>query len=212
MMVYRAGNERHRESSLTAPDTAYGISKLLGEMTAQTWQAAEQSERKLYIVRPGVVFGRGEHGNFTRLYHALRRGTFAFVGRRSTIKGWIYVKDLVRLLVSLAEAREASVVLNAAHPEPHTIETICRVFCSTFGLKAWTPVVPYRLALVAGYAGELFSALGLDSGIHHRRMQKLYFSTDLDTTAMLDSGFACNFDLRSALADWRSECLPGALE
>ena len=36
------------------------------------WQARNQAERQLTIVRPGVVFGKGENGNFTRLYWGIR--------------------------------------------------------------------------------------------------------------------------------------------
>ena len=34
----------------------------------------EPNNRKLIILRPGVVFGKNENGNFTRLYQAPREG------------------------------------------------------------------------------------------------------------------------------------------
>ncbi len=45
------------------------------------------NHRQLTIVRPGVVFGKGENGNFTRLYWAIRGHKFAYPGRKDTIKG-----------------------------------------------------------------------------------------------------------------------------
>jgi GlcNAc-P-P-Und epimerase len=37
MMVFRAGEERISENSITAPDTGYGISKLLAENALMCW-------------------------------------------------------------------------------------------------------------------------------------------------------------------------------
>ncbi len=42
---------------------------------------------------------RGENGNFTRLYWAIRGHKFAYPGRKDTIKACIYVKELVRFML-----------------------------------------------------------------------------------------------------------------
>ena len=42
------------------------------------WQN-ENSKRELTILRPGVVFGKGEHGNFTRLYKGIKKRYFVVV-------------------------------------------------------------------------------------------------------------------------------------
>src|SRR5438067_1530393 len=58
MMVFRSGEQKKTEYSLAAPDTAYGMSKLLAEVELQRW-AERFPSRRLRIVRPGVVFGHG---------------------------------------------------------------------------------------------------------------------------------------------------------
>ena len=63
------------------------------------------NDRQLLIVRPGVVFGKGENGNFTRLYWAIRGHKFAYPGRKDTIKACIYVKELVRFLLWKTEVK-----------------------------------------------------------------------------------------------------------
>lgn len=68
---YGAAEELKEETTLPMPNTPYGISKLVAEKIHQTWQAGGEG-RQLTIVRPGVVFGRGENGNFTRLYWGIR--------------------------------------------------------------------------------------------------------------------------------------------
>lgn len=65
---YGAAEELKSETTLATPNTAYGISKLVAEKIHMIWQNGDIENRQLTIVRPGVVFGKGENGNFTRLY------------------------------------------------------------------------------------------------------------------------------------------------
>lgn len=210
MMVYRAGDRRYQECDLTAPDTAYGISKLLAEQALERWAAADAG-RRLHIIRPGVVFGHGENGNFTRLCQALQGRAFCYVGRSSTIKSCIYVKDLCTLMRALAVSPSYFDICNAAIPRPLTIKEICDTICTVCGIRRRIPTMPFRLALLAGYCGDLADSLGLQTGLHHRRIEKLYYSTDISADQMLNTGFHPKYDLLAALLDWQQECPSGQL-
>ena len=96
---YGAAEQLKKETTLPTPNTAYGISKLVAEKIHEKWQNGDAEHRQLTIVRPGVVFGKGENGNFTRLYWAIRGHKFAYPGRKDTIKACIYVKELVRFML-----------------------------------------------------------------------------------------------------------------
>ena len=98
---YGAAEELKKETTLPTPNTAYGISKLVAEKIHEKWQNGDATHRQLTIVRPGVVLGKGENGNTTRLYWAIRGHKFAYPGRKDTIKACIYVKELVRQWVSV---------------------------------------------------------------------------------------------------------------
>lgn len=209
MMVYRAGDRRSKESDCTAPDTAYGISKLLAEAALEKWAAP--GDRTLHIVRPGAVFGQGENGNFTRLHNALKTNRFAYVGRSSTRKACIYVTDLCRFLLFLAESSEMRGTYNAAIPNPLTIREICDTFCKVFEFRALIPTVPFRLALLVGYCGDFAQSLGFITSLHHRRIEKLFYSTDIATDAMLHTGFRLAYSLAEGLVEWREQCSPGSL-
>ena len=102
---YGAAEELKKETTLPTPNTAYGISKLVAEKIHEKWQNGDAAHRQLTIVRPGVVFGKGENGNFTRLYWAIRGHKFAYPGRKDTIKACIYVKELVRFLLWKTEVK-----------------------------------------------------------------------------------------------------------
>ena len=102
---YGAAEELKKETTLPTPNTAYGISKLVAEKIHEKWQNDDATHHQLTIVRPGVVFGKGENGNFTRLYWAIRGHKFAYPGRKDTIKACIYVKELVRFLLWKTEVK-----------------------------------------------------------------------------------------------------------
>lgn len=106
---YGAAEDLKEETTLPTPNTPYGISKLVAEKIHTVWQAKDCQERQLTIVRPGVVFGKGENGNFTRLYWGIREHKFMYPGRKDTIKACIYVKELVRFMLYRLEHHEQGV-------------------------------------------------------------------------------------------------------
>ncbi len=209
-MVFRAGDIRHDENSLPNADTGYGISKALAEEVLKGWRAAAAG-RRLRIVRPGVVFGRGGGGNFARLHRALKLRTFFYIGRSTTVKSAIYVKDLVRLLCFLATDAGPYETYHGVYPDATTIGKVCTAFCAAFSWKRWIATVPYRPALAAALVFQGLNNLGLRNPVHYRRIQKLYQSTDLSADRLAESGFALTYTLEHAIRDWHDDCAPDAL-
>ncbi len=67
--LYGVSESVKDELTLPVPVTAYGASKLTAEKIHQIWRAKDANDRRLVIVRPGVVFGPGEGGNISRLFN-----------------------------------------------------------------------------------------------------------------------------------------------
>jgi GlcNAc-P-P-Und epimerase len=209
-MVFKASDRRYSEADLPNADTAYGISKALSEECLRGW-AAERSGRRLYIVRPGVVFGKGSGGNFVRLYKALRRNLFCYVGRSSTVKSAIYVKDLVRILATAAAGRLEPDTYHAVYDEPLTVRRVCEAFCEVYGWRRYVPTLPYNALRIAATPFQFADALGLKNPIHRRRIDKLYQSTNLSAGRLAQANFSLKFGITDALRDWREDCSPSDL-
>lgn len=207
MMTFKAGEKQDTEISLTSPNTAYGTSKLLAEHTIREWQALNPN-RRARMIRLGVVFGKWEEGNYTRLYYSLKKKRFAYIGKKTTIKGSIYVKDAVNFLLYLSTDNHQYDLYNLAYQQPTSIEYICSSIQDAFGFKYYIPTIPYNLALTLAYGFEILSLLGLKTNIHHRRIQKLYQSTNISSDRAYSIGFSPRFTLKEALQDWRNDCLP----
>jgi len=205
MMVYKAKEYQFSEEDLTTPDTAYGISKLLAEEALLAWKS-KIDFRKLLIYRVAVVFGKDEKGNYSRLYQAIRKGLFFYIGKKTTIKSSIYVKDVITALLFPLSNKMQYYIYNLCIPQKLEIQNIVNTIKKTFNLTKSSFTIPYKLALISSYPFEILNSLGLKNSIHHRRIQKLYYSTNISSKRLQEEGFKFDYNLESAIEDWKKEC------
>ncbi|WP_289034219.1 NAD(P)-dependent oxidoreductase [uncultured Roseibium sp.] len=200
--VYGPEESAKTEATEPTPKSAYGWSKLLGERVHQRWQEADDN-RQLVIVRPAVIFGKGENGNFTRLASALKKGIFLYPGRKDTVKACGYVGELVRSIGFMLKRNEAFTLYNFCYPTPYTIEQICDSFFRAGGLPRPRGTVPLGLLSLASLPFEVLNVLGFRNGINRERIRKLVVSTNIVPEKLTDVGYVYETDLDSAIADWR---------
>ena len=206
---YGASEDYKTEQTLPMPNTPYGISKLTAEYIHKLWQREDPQNRKLIIVRPGVVFGKQEGGNFTRLYNSLQKGFFFYPGRKDTIKACVYVKDVARILYETGQMEKAGhITFNLTYFPAPTIEEICITMAKATHTKAPKILVPgWALKTVAGSAYFGAKILGKNiSGIHPDRVKKLMISTNISGEKLSKSSYKLQFSLISALTDWYNDC------
>lgn len=172
--IYGPSEERKTETSTPAPVSAYGKSKLMAEKIHRDWQEAA-SGRKLTVIRPAVVFGPGEGGNFARMASLLKRGFFVFPGRRDTIKSCIYVEDLIEMMLVAGANSDVVTTLNGSYPECPTLEDIVLALQSRYFPKA--KLIDAPLGAVMSAAKTLSALNGFGVGIHPDRVTKLVRST-----------------------------------
>ncbi|MDP9954619.1 nucleoside-diphosphate-sugar epimerase [Epilithonimonas hungarica] len=198
---YGASEEMKTEITLPMPNTPYGISKLVAEKIHMIWQIKKNTERQLTIVRPGVVFGKGENGNFTRLYWGIKKHRFFYPGRKDTIKASIYVKELVNFMLYRIEMDKTDVeIYNCTYEPAFTIEEISNAMMKATGMKRTIYKIPGgALKFAAGVIGALG---GKSFGIHPDRVKKLMISTNISGKKLKDSGYKFQYSFDEALKDW----------
>lgn len=207
---YGASEELKTEERLPQPNTPYGISKLVAEEIHKGW-CNGSGDRKLLILRPGVVFGKGENGNFTRLAAMIRKGRFLYPGRKDTIKASIYVKELVYQSDNLFKSqKEPMNTLNFAYYPALTIEEIANKLADTTSYPQPKIVVPASLLM---FVAKILGALGFEKiGIHPDRVKKLMTSTNIDGQKLfLAASKKYKYDFEEALEDWYKDCNSGDL-
>lgn len=197
---YGAAEELKKETTLPTPNTAYGISKLVAEKIHRIWQNGDSDNRQLTIVRPGVVFGHGENGNFTRLYWAMYSRKFAYPGRNDTIKACIYVKELVRFMLYRLENHEHGVELyNCCYEPAYTIQHIVEAMKKVTGVKAFVPEIPNWIIMPVA---TIAKCIGSPMGICPARVKKLQISTNICGAKLKNSGYDFKWSFEEALNDW----------
>ncbi len=206
---YGSWEETKFENSIPMPTSAYGISKLIAEEIFKRWQLGSPDKRKLIILRPGVVYGKGENGNFTRLYRAIKKKRFFFPGRTDTKKAAVYVKDLIQLMVKMTELEKpGSHLYNVSCPPTLTIREIADVMADVTHQKKSKVVIPSILLILLARAINIFSKVFnfTFDGIHPERVKKLMISTDVNGEKIIENGYEFKFTLRDAIIDWQKEC------
>lgn len=208
---YGAAEEMKEETTLPTPNTPYGISKLVAEKIHEGWQGKDET-RELTIVRPGIVYGKGEHGNMTRLYWGQRKRYFVYTGRKDTIKACIYVKELVRFFVyrMVENSFKGADVFNCTFEPAYTIEQICTTMQKATGMKRYIPLIPGWLLMTA--ARILGPIGGKKLGIHPARVKKLMVSTNICGKKLAATDYKFHYTLEETFADWYKDCGEQGLE
>lgn len=202
---YGAAEDMKKEATLPTPNTPYGISKLVAEKIHEGWQGKDTA-RELTIVRPGVVYGKGEYGNFTRLYWGIRKRYFIYTGRKHTIKACIYVKELVRFIKyrMIDNSFQGADVFNCTFEPAYRIDQICETMMKATGMRRYIPLIPGGLLMTA--ATILGPIGGKKVGIHPARVKKLMISTNICGKKLAASGYNFHYSFEDSIRDWYKDC------
>lgn len=202
--IYGPKEDLLTEQSEPQPTSAYGKSKLLAEDVHRTWYA-DDPRRRLVVVRPAVIFGEGENGNFDRLRGALRKHRFAYPGRTDTIKACGYVEELVRSLEWVRNGDDTDVTYNFAYPERATIQDIATAISDADGSAKPLGRIPLTPMLGASMVFEVAGRVGVKTGINRARIHKLVRSTNIYPGYLVEQGYPFGTDVRTGIEAWLAE-------
>lgn len=206
---YGSSEEIKNEDSLPVPETPYGGSKLVAEKIHLAWQQANPA-RKLAVLRPGVVFGPGEHANVSRLVRSLVKGYFFYTGNKTTRKAGVYVKELchvMRFALQYQMTNSLPVVLwNVSADPPPTVEDFVQATCRVTGRKRRPLSIPRSVLMGLSYPiAALARVFKIQQPIHPVRMRKLFRSTNIEPKRLREAGYHWRFTLDQAFSDWKKD-------
>jgi len=199
------------EETVPCPNTPYGSSKLAAEKIHIAWQNRDIKNRILTIVRPGVVFGKGEGGNMSRLVKLIHKNFFFYMGNKYTRKAGIYVKELVNQILWVHEKQVKNklpkiTLFNATMWPNPSISDYVNSVKKVAGIKRIVPSVPYWFLMSFGFIFEfIFKALGKQNPFSPVRLRKLVRPNLVKPSFLLKNKYKPIYTLRSALEDWKKE-------
>lgn len=206
---YGSSDAARNEDSIPVPETAYGISKLAAEKIHIAWQHAHPN-RRLIILRPGVVFGPGEHANVARLVRSLARGYFVYMGNRSTRKAGIYVKELCHVVQFALEHQDKTaepvLLWNVSMDPPPTLEEFVNAICASTEYRPPRWSLPRNLLVAASYPiAGIAQLFGIHTAVNPVRMRKLSQSTYIEPLRLRQAGYRFQYTLQQAMMDWKQD-------
>ena len=186
-----------RVSDVPAPITAYGRSKLEGEIRVR-----ETSDLEFAIIRPPGVYGERDT-DFLFAFQAAKFGLFPVLGNPNRSYTLVYASDLVRSIIACAEQTSAlGNTYFAGNNQPVAWGTILETIAAVSG-KAYKPLALPSFALeVAAGAGELGRVFGQPGLINRSRQADLQapgWVCDV-SAAERDLGVICDTSLATGFA------------
>lgn len=195
------------EYSLPVPVTAYGGSKLAAEKIHIAWQRENKDNKRLTIVRPGVVFGAGEGGNVSRLIKAVLGRYFFYMGNKHTRKAGSYVKELCHAMLwvhnSNVDSNKIRLFNMSMNPGP-SMEEYVTTICTVAGVKRTVLNIPYYMLYPASFIVDFIANLfGISQPISPVRIKKLVRSNNIIPQYLEQHGYEYKYNFQSALEDWK---------
>lgn len=158
------------ETSEASPEELYAQSKLMAERALS--RLCEESGIELIIVRPPLVYGPGNPGNFNRLLRLISMGMPLPFGRVKSLRSFVYVGNLADFLCHAAlypEKRGGTYVVSDG--DDVAFSDLVSLMCKCMGKGFVYPFPVFLIRLVSRLLGKgdlvdkLFASLTVSSAL-----------------------------------------------
>ncbi len=186
-----------KESSTPHPVTNYGRSKLKAEQYLKS-----QKEIPYVIIRPTAVYGPREKDLFT-VYQLLNKGLDLSVGLEDQNLTFIYVKDLVRVILDSTLAHKKNVAYFATDLAVHTSTSYTKAIKKALGNKMALKIkLPITIVKILGFASEKIGGMfGNYPALNVEKVNELEASSWICDTTPLENDlkYKPQYDLETGL-------------
>ena len=202
--VYGIHDRPVDEATTVQPRTPYGQSKHQAEIIHQDW--VRRTGGRLSIIRPGVVFGRGEEGNVARLVREMLKRKRAIHIKPDKPKAGIYVEELIDVLYWLRDQplpKGDSQLVNGVSNDLLTFNAYGSALQEIFSWNRSAITVPGSLlGLLISLMNPVAGLFPPGSRFHPQRLAKLVIANDVRPAALSRMAYPFAWPLERALADW----------
>ena len=187
------------ETARICPISPYGGSKFPAELIHKAWQQ-QGANRRLIIVRPGVVYGPKDPGNIGRMVHAIKKGYFAFPGSMDVKKSYAYIYGMLDSIRFTMARTEPVITYNYVETPTESLGTIAHMVRDHVKSKA--PILSLPTALLLPAAHLVQAIAGKRNPVHPVRVKKAGMSTHIVPQTLIDMGFEFKYPFKASLEHW----------
>ncbi len=179
------------------PITQYGKSKTIAEQHIQT-----RLIKPWTIIRPVSVYGPGDK-DFLQFFKLIEKHISIYVGQKLKKLNLIYVEDLVDLIITTIDNREAeNEIFFATTPEAETMETMVEYSQEILEKFTLPVVIPLgllkMLAVISQFCGKLFGFVPILNREKVKEFSEIYWIAD-SKKATTKLGFTAQTNLFSGI-------------
>ncbi len=197
--VYGNNTTPSDENMEPNPVNPYGASKLAAEKVLEKWRD-KNSNHKILIIRPVVVYGPRNVANMYRLIKQIDSGLYVNIGKAANVKSVAFVDNLVQGTLHMMQDMKTGIsTYNYADEKQMSTREIGQVISAALGKKQ--PItLPYGLMYAMGIPFDvLIKITGKDLPISTNRIKKLCTETYHKADKIRSAGFKPNYDNKYGL-------------
>lgn len=194
------------EKTEESPFNDYGRSKLEAESALKKWAQLDASRNAL-ILRPTVIFGKGNRGNVYNLLKQIYSGKFIMIGSGKNKKSMAYVGNIVSFIRhKIQKGVEGVEVFNYVDKPDFSMNELVEEIYDFKGEKAPQIRIPFLLGVLGGYCFDILAIiLRKKLPISAIRVRKFCASSEINADKLKESDFVAPFKLKQSVRDTLSE-------
>jgi nucleoside-diphosphate-sugar epimerase len=144
-----------KEDNVPNPITHYGKSKLLAEQYILSYEIPIQ--KKVYILRPCMIHGKGNKGNLNLLYKIIKLGFPWPLGAFKNSRSFCSIDNLCFIINELIQNENiASGIYNVSDDEPISTNTIINLISNSLGKTTHIWEIPKFIIISISKLGDIF--------------------------------------------------------
>jgi len=188
------------ELGAIAPFSDYGRTKWEAEQIYKEWQAEDQQNRTLVIIRPTVVFGERNRGNVFNLLRQIAFGKFVMVGDGLNRKSMAYVENVAAFLEYSLDFKPGVHLYNYIDKPDFTMNALVSHVNKLLGRSSEIKFrLPFSLGLLIGSSFDLVAKIsGKKFPISAIRVKK-FCANSVYESAIESAGFIPPVPLMDAI-------------
>lgn len=179
----------------------YGRTKFAAEERLRAWKSS--GEHSLIIIRPAVIFGKGNRGNVYNLLRQIASRRFLMIGSGLNRKSMAYVENVATFILRCMTVGHVSAIYNYSDGPALTVrELVMHAREVMFDNKSVGLSLPFGFGLLAGYLADLASfATGKALPISAIRIKKFAAPSEISSIMLPPGGFEAPYALLDSLSD-----------
>ena len=181
----------------------YGRTKFEAEKIYRQWYEENPKERTLIIIRPTVIFGKGNRGNVFNLFNQINKGVFAMIGNGKNIKSMAYVKNVASFFEYSTNLKQGLYIFNYIDkPDLNMNQLITKIRHVLFDKKNVGVRVPKFLGMLIGkIADGVAWLIKKNLPISYIRVLKFTATTQFETSIGRNTDFEAPYELDKAIEE-----------